>query len=106
MKITLKETPKLYTMDTHRVVPPEETLKTGGEAPARTSASRGSRRYRASTGSAYPSIPPYARPRQKGAISVYAGKGATPVEARVSVMMESIERYSSEFQKPPIRRRS
>ena len=27
MKITLKETPKLYTKDTHRVVPPEETLK-------------------------------------------------------------------------------
>jgi ribosomal protein S12 methylthiotransferase accessory factor len=36
---------------------------------------------------------------QQGAISVYAGKGATPVEAKVSVIMESIERYSSEMQK-------
>ena len=35
----------------------------------------------------------------KGSISVYAGKGATPVEAKVSVMMEAVERYSSEFQK-------
>ncbi len=32
-----------------------------------------------------------------GAISVYNGrKGATPAEARVSAMMEGIERYSAE----------
>ena len=32
----------------------------------------------------------------RGAVSVYNGKGASPVEARVSAMMEGIERYSSE----------
>src|SRR5690606_15705215 len=31
-----------------------------------------------------------------GAISVYAGKGATPVEARISAMMEGIERHAAE----------
>ena len=33
---------------------------------------------------------------EKGAISVYNGKGATPTEARVSAMMEGLERYSGE----------
>jgi ribosomal protein S12 methylthiotransferase accessory factor len=33
---------------------------------------------------------------ERGAISVYNGKGATPVEAKVSAMMEGIERYSAE----------
>jgi ribosomal protein S12 methylthiotransferase accessory factor len=33
---------------------------------------------------------------EKGAISVYNGKGATPAEAKVSAMMEGIERYSAE----------
>ena len=32
----------------------------------------------------------------RGAISVYNGKGATPTEARVSAMMEGLERYSAE----------
>jgi len=32
----------------------------------------------------------------RGAVSVYNGKGATPVEARVSAMMEGLERYSAE----------
>ena len=33
---------------------------------------------------------------ENGAISVYNGKGATPTEAKVSAMMEGIERYSGE----------
>ncbi len=33
----------------------------------------------------------------RGAISVYNGKGATAVEARVSAMMEGLERYSAEM---------
>ncbi len=32
----------------------------------------------------------------RGAISVYNGKGATPTEAKVSAMMEGLERYSAE----------
>lgn len=33
---------------------------------------------------------------ERGSISVYNGKGATPTEAKVSAMMEGIERYSAE----------
>lgn len=33
---------------------------------------------------------------EEGAITVYNGKGATPIEARISAMMEGIERFSAE----------
>jgi thioglycine synthase len=97
MKITLKETPKLYTKDTHRVVPPEETL----ERVEKLLPDIGVTRVAEISGLDRLGIPVYSAIRpgsQQGAISVYAGKGATPVEARVSVIMESIERYSSEMQ--------
>jgi ribosomal protein S12 methylthiotransferase accessory factor len=98
MKITLKETPKGYTKDTHRVVPPEETLK----RVEKVMPGIGVTRVAEISGLDRIGIPVYSAIRPgsaKGAISVYAGKGATPVEARVSVMMEAVERYSSEFQK-------
>jgi ribosomal protein S12 methylthiotransferase accessory factor len=98
MKITLKETPKLYTKDTHRVVPPEETL----QRVEKLLPDIGVTRVAEISGLDRIGIPVYSAIRpgsQKGAISVYAGKGATPVEARVSVIMESVERYSSEMQK-------
>ena len=97
MKITLKETPKLYTKDTHRVVPPEETLK----RVEKLLPDIGVTRVAEISGLDRLGIPVYSAIRpgsQQGAISVYAGKGATPVEARVSVIMESVERYSSEMQ--------
>lgn len=37
-----------------------------------------------------------------GAISVYNGKGATPIAARVSAIMEGIERYSAEVHDRPL----
>lgn len=98
MKITLKRTPKGYTKDTHRVVPPEETLK----RVEKLLPGIGVTRVAEISGLDRIGIPVYSaiRPASaKGAISVYAGKGATPIEAKVSVMMEAIERYSSEFQK-------
>ncbi len=98
MKITLKRTPKGYTQDTHRVVPPEETLA----RVEKLLPGIGVTRVAEISGLDRIGIPVYSaiRPASaKGAISVYAGKGATPVEAKVSVMMEAIERYSSEFQK-------
>jgi len=103
MKITLKKTPKGYTMDTHRVVPPEETLK----RVEKVLPGIGVTRVAEISGLDRVGIPVYSaiRPASaKGAISVYAGKGATPVEAKVSVMMEAVERYSSEFQKPDKKR--
>jgi len=96
MKITLKETPKGYTMDTHRVVPPEETLA----RVEKLLPDIGVTRVAEISGLDRIGIPVYSAIRpgsDKGAISVYAGKGATPVEAKVSVIMESIERYSSEM---------
>jgi ribosomal protein S12 methylthiotransferase accessory factor len=98
MKITLKKTPKGYTMDTHRVVPPEQTLK----RVEKVLPGIGVTRVAEISGLDRVGIPVYSaiRPASaKGAISVYAGKGATPTEAKVSVMMEAVERYSSEFQK-------
>ena len=103
MKIMLKKTPKGYTMDTHRVVPPEETLK----RVEKVLPGIGVTRVAEISGLDRIGIPVYSaiRPASaKGAISVYAGKGATPVEAKVSVMMEAVERYSSEFQKPDKKR--
>ena len=98
MKITLKETPKGYTKDTHRVVTPEKTLERvekvmPGIGVTRVAEISGLDRIGISV---YSAIRPGSA---KGSISVYAGKGATPVEAKVSVMMEAVERYSSEFQK-------
>ncbi|WP_424359301.1 YcaO-related McrA-glycine thioamidation protein [Methanocella sp. MCL-LM] len=98
MKITLKVTPKGYTKDTHRVVPPEETLN----RVEKLLPDIGVTRVAEISGLDRIGIPVYSAIRpgsEKGAISVYAGKGATPVEAKVSVIMESIERYSSEMQK-------
>lgn len=98
MKLTLKKTPKGYTKDTHRVVPPEETLA----RVEKVLPGIGVTRVAEISGLDRIGIPVYSaiRPASaKGAISVYAGKGATPVEAKVSVMMEAVERYSSEFQK-------
>ncbi len=90
-------------MDTHRVVPPEETLK----RVEKVLPGIGVTRVAEISGLDRVGIPVYSaiRPASaKGAISVYAGKGATPVEAKVSVMMEAVERYSSEFQKPDKKR--
>ncbi len=90
-------------MDTHRVVPPEETLK----RVEKVLPGIGVTRVAEISGLDRIGIPVYSaiRPASaKGAISVYAGKGATPTEAKVSVMMEAVERYSSEFQKPDKKR--
>jgi ribosomal protein S12 methylthiotransferase accessory factor len=98
MKLTLKKTLKGYTKDTHRVVPPEETLA----RVEKVMPGIGVTRVAEISGLDRIGIPVYSaiRPASaRGAISVYAGKGATPVEAKVSVMMEAVERYSSEFQK-------
>ncbi|MCD1296182.1 YcaO-related McrA-glycine thioamidation protein [Methanocella sp. CWC-04] len=103
MKITLKYTPKGYTKDTHRVVPPEETLK----KVEKLLPGIGVTRVAEISGLDRIGIPVYSaiRPASaKGAISVYAGKGASEVEAKVSVMMEAIERYSSEYQRSDSKR--
>jgi ribosomal protein S12 methylthiotransferase accessory factor len=86
---------KKYRDDTHRAVPPEETLLA---AEAKLPAA-GITRVADITNLDRIGIPVFSSIRpmaDRGAISVYNGKGATPTEARVSAMMEGLERYSAE----------
>lgn len=86
---------KRYKDDTHRARPPEETLE---RAEARLPAA-GITRVADITSLDRIGIPVFSSIRpmaDRGAVSVYNGKGATPTEARVSAMMEGLERYSAE----------
>ncbi|MCC7565553.1 MAG: YcaO-related McrA-glycine thioamidation protein [Methanomicrobiaceae archaeon] len=86
---------KGYRNETHRAVSPEETLaRIAGKLPI-----AGITRVADITSLDRVGIPVFSSIRPTagtGAISVYNGKGATPTEARVSAMMEGIERYSAE----------
>ncbi|MDD1674883.1 MAG: YcaO-related McrA-glycine thioamidation protein, partial [Methanomicrobiales archaeon] len=86
---------KLYTQDTHRAFSPEETLvRISGKLSL-----AGITRVADITNLDRVGIPVFSSIRpsaEDGAISVYAGKGASPAEARISAMMEGIERYSAE----------
>ena len=87
---------KKYKDDTHRAMPPEETLK---RADAKLPAA-GITRVADITNLDRIGIPVFSSIRpmaDRGAISVYNGKGATPTEAKVSAMMEGLERYSAEL---------
>ena len=87
---------KRYKDDTHRALAPEETLsRIDSKMPA-----AGITRVADITNLDRVGIPVFSSIRpmaEKGAISVYNGKGATPTEAKVSAMMEGIERYSGEL---------
>ncbi|MEA1908221.1 MAG: YcaO-related McrA-glycine thioamidation protein [Euryarchaeota archaeon] len=91
----LKSCTKKYKKDTHRAVSPEETLSRI-ESKMRVA---GITRVADITNLDRIGIPVFSSIRptaEGGAISVYNGKGATPAEAKVSAMMEGIERYSAE----------
>jgi len=87
---------KVYTNDTQRTVSPEETLARVEQLlPA-----AGITRVADITNLDRIGIPVFSSIRPTaglGAVSVYNGKGATPAEAKVSAMMEGIERYSAEL---------
>lgn len=93
----LKSCIKKYKDDTHRALSPEETLsRVEAKMPA-----AGITRVADITNLDRIGIPVFSSIRPmaaRGAISVYNGKGATPVEARVSAMMEGLERYSAEME--------
>jgi len=92
----LKSCKKVYDKDTQRAVPLEETLiRAEGKLPA-----AGITRIADITQLDRLGIPVFSciRPTaQEGAISVYNGKGATLLAAKVSAMMEGIERFSGEI---------
>ena len=85
-----------YVGTSHRVVPPEETLRRF--SPKLSVA--GVTRIADITGLDRVGIPVFSAIRpsaSQGAVSVHSGKGTTAVEAKVSAMMESFERYSAEM---------
>jgi len=86
---------KGYMADTHRVRPPEDTLRRVKEVTAKA----GITRVADITGLDRLGIPIFTSIRpgaQEGAVTVYTGKGCTPQEAEVSAIMEGIERFSAE----------
>lgn len=94
--IRLQSCRKAYAKETQRTVPPEETLE---RARAKLPTA-GITRIADITSLDRIGIPVFSSIRptaEAGAISVYNGKGATPIEAEVSAMMEGIERYSGEM---------
>ncbi len=87
---------KVYMNDTQRTVSPEETLA----RVERVLPAAGITRVADITNLDRIGIPVFSSIRPTagaGAVSVYNGKGATPAEAKVSAMMEGIERYSAEL---------
>jgi putative methanogenesis marker protein 1 len=95
MRMMLRSCIKKYKEDTHRALPPEETLL---HVESKMQ-SAGVTRVADITNLDRIGIPVFSSIRpmaEMGAVSVYNGKGATPTEARVSAMMEGIERYSAE----------
>ena len=94
-KIELHAAPKKYCVDTHRVMPPSETLERIQSAVPEV----GITRVADISGLDRVGLPVFSAIRPSaadGAISVYAGKGTTESEARVSVIMEAVERFSAE----------
>ncbi|MCL2550404.1 MAG: YcaO-related McrA-glycine thioamidation protein [Methanimicrococcus sp.] len=92
-----KSCPKLYLKETHRVKSPEETF----EIISSLTEVAGITRVADITKLDRLNIPVFSciRPgAADGAISVYNGKGVTPIAARVSAIMEGLERYSAELQ--------
>ncbi len=93
--ILLRSEPKTYCIDTHRVMPPQETLERVKSVVPEV----GITRVADISGLDRVGLPVFSAIRPSaagGAISVYAGKGTTETEARVSVIMEAVERFSAE----------
>lgn len=88
---------KLYRKETHRIKSPEETF----DIVEPLTEAAGITRVADITKLDRLNIPVFSciRPgAADGAISVYNGKGVTPIAARVSAIMEGMERYSAELQ--------
>lgn len=91
----LKDVPVRYFGCTHRAISPEETIK---RVKNKLKAA-GVTRVTEITHLDRIGIPVYSAIRPsaaEGAVSIYAGKGATKDQAKASAMMEAFERYSAE----------
>ena len=93
----LNKAPIKYKESTHRTNTPEETL----EQISKITQEIGLTRTSNITDLDRLKIPVYTSVRplaEEGAVSVYAGKGPSNIHAKVSSIMEAIERYSAEQQ--------
>ena len=93
----LNDSPVTYKKSTHRTMSPEETLKKISKITLNIGLTRTSNithldRIKIPV---FTSVRPLA---EEGAVSVYAGKGPTEIHAKVSSIMEAVERYSAEMQ--------
>jgi len=96
MRIKLGWSPKRYFFDTHRALTPVETLRRVEAVVDKV----GITGIEDITGRDKLNIPVYLAHRpgtEAGAAPVHTGKGLTGDQARVSVLMEAIERYSAEI---------
>jgi thioglycine synthase len=93
-----------YFEDTHRAIPPNKTINlVEGKLKA-----AGVTRIAEITHLDRVGIPVYSAIRPtaaEGAVSIYAGKGATKTQAKASAMMEAFERYSAEIQDEDIEKK-
>jgi putative methanogenesis marker protein 1 len=93
--IVLKSCPKVYIHETHRSKSPDDTLRF-------VEGMRnllGMKDFREATGADRIGIPVFTcwRLRPDESKTFHTGKGASTIQAQVSLTLESIERYSSEF---------
>jgi ribosomal protein S12 methylthiotransferase accessory factor len=94
-KIILKECPKVYILETHRSKTPDSTL----QFVERMKEVIGVQSFWNATSVDRIGIPVFTcdRVRPDGSKTSHTGKGVSPIQAQVSITMEAIERYCSEF---------
>jgi len=93
--LSLKSCPKAYILETHRSRPPAETLA----FIARLEETVGMLDVRDAVEYDRLGLPVFTcrRIRPDGSVTRHTGKGISPIQARVSLTMESVERFSSEY---------
>ncbi len=93
--LELKKCPKVYIKETHRSKEPASTL----ELVERVRGVAGMDEIIEISGCDRTGIPAFMcdRIRPDGSRTTHTGKGLTHTQARVSLMMEAVERYSSEY---------
>jgi len=93
--IVLKKCPKVYILETHRSKTPDSTLRFVESMKDLV----GMINFREASDIDRIGIPVFTchRIRPDNSKTSHTGKGVSPIQAQVSLTMESIERYSSEF---------
>ncbi|MFA6411856.1 MAG: YcaO-like family protein [Syntrophales bacterium] len=94
-RIILKKCPKVYILETHRSKTPDSTL----QFIERIKETVGMMSFRNATEVDRIGIQVFTcdRIRPDGSKTSHTGKGVSPIQAQVSITMEAIERYCSEF---------